>query len=193
VIDYSARSTPLLRQPVTIPGMLRGLSSNGALLYLVGYGLKDGITDGTEWLYACAYDGVASYLIDSHALPTNWPHAVLVSGDQVFVTRPEVDQTSARALETWRLGVDGKFSQLSERKLLANASVMQAVGDLLVVQEDAGLELFALANATDLALPSTASPLGCLGWNLETAAGSKLDGIWLPLDLYGVFEVQVKP
>ena len=36
------------------------------------------VADGVEWLHACAYDGVSCYLVDSHPLPKEWPHATLV-------------------------------------------------------------------------------------------------------------------
>ncbi|MFO1496787.1 MAG: beta-propeller domain-containing protein [Verrucomicrobiota bacterium] len=190
VVDYAAPANPVVRQPVSIPGALQGLSANGALLYLVGYKMDaDGVTDGSEWLYACAYDGVSAFLVDSHALPTEWPHPLLVVEPQVYIARPQSEKTGDRGLEVWTLTSAGKFSKLNERKLAANASLFGIVRDMLVAQEDTGLELFNLNSPIDLPLVGSGGPQGCVGWSIEAADGSVRDGLWLPLDLYGVYQI----
>jgi alpha-tubulin suppressor-like RCC1 family protein len=194
VVDYTAPATPVARQPITVPGALRGVSQNGALVYLLGYNVQadpSAIPDGTEWLHACAYDGVSCFLVDSHPLKLS-PHAVLVSDPYVFITRPDVDKTTTRALETWTLASAGKFTQLSERPLGAVASSLFAFNDLLVAQEDNGLELFDLTKPSELPLIGQGSPSGCVGWSLDQGFGSSQVGFWLPLGLYGTQEIEVK-
>ena len=193
VVDYTAPATPVSRQPIAIPGALRGLSHNGSLLYLVGYKLNpDVITDGAEWLHACAYDGVATYLVDSHALPVDWPHAVVVHDGQIFVSRPESTSSGGRALEVWSVTTAGRFEKLSERKLSANALQLVAVGNVMAVQEETGVELFSLGGI-NLPLVGAGSPPGCLGWDLSGAAGSLTEGLWLPLGEYGVYQISTTP
>ncbi len=193
VIDYSAPSAPLQRQPITIPGTLRGLAKEGALLYLVGYNLNtDAAGDGTEWLHACAYDGVSTFLVDSMPL-INWPHAVLASEANVFVTRPEVEKSIGRALEAWTVSDAGKFTKLGERKLASNGAVLQAVNDVLVVQEDVGFEVFDLNNPVELPLLGAGGPGGCVYANPELVTGSRQAGLWLPLDIYGLYHLELKP
>lgn len=192
VIDYTAPATPLLREPITIPGALRGLGLNGALLYLVGYKFDtESVTDGTEWLHACAYDGVACHLVDSTALPAQWPRALLVRQPEVYITRPQTDQ-AGRAVEVWVLDEKGRFVRRAERGLAANATMLGAVGDLLVVQEENGLELFDLNRPTELPPLGASGSLGCVGANIDNAAGSAQEGLWLPLDFYGLYHVPIK-
>ena len=193
VVDYAAPSTPVLRKPVTIPGALRGLSPDGALLYLVGYELdSEQITDGVEWLHACAYDGVACHLVDSTPLSKEWPHAILVAHPHAFVSRPQSGETISRALEIWTINESARFQKLHERPVAANVHTLHRVGDLLVAQEETGLELFDATRPTELPRVGASGPFGCLGWNVEAATGSLNEGLWLPLDLYGVYQVRIE-
>jgi hypothetical protein len=62
----------------------------------------------------------------------------------------------------------------------------------LVLQEDTGLEAFDLNRPADLPLIGAETPSGCLGWNLEATAGSQQDGLWLPLNDYGVDHLPIQ-
>jgi alpha-tubulin suppressor-like RCC1 family protein len=193
VVDFTAPANPVVRAPITIPGALQGVSHQGAVVYLLGPGLNKAADDGREWLHACAYDGVACYLVDSHPLPEQWPHPLLVNAPDIFVARPEVEKVAARGLEVWRLSDAGKFTKINDEALASNASTLQTVGDLLITQEDTGLEVFSLQQAGQLLRAGLGAPSGCLGWSIESAAGSSADGLWLPLGLYGVEHISLKP
>jgi hypothetical protein len=194
VVDYAAPAAPVVRQPVTIPGALRGMTADGALLYLVGYKLDaDTAIDGQEWLHACAYDGVAAYLVDSIPLPKDWPHAVLTQDRSVFVSRPQSGDTVSRALEIWAVDDSGKFTKLNERPVATNIYALYRVSDLLVAQEDGNLEFFDLTRPAELPVLGKSTLSGCYGANLEAAAGSQGDGLWLPMDLYGVLQIRLQP
>jgi hypothetical protein len=193
VIDYTSPSAPLVRKPITVPGELRGLSGDGALLYLVGQNpAEKAASDGSEWLHACAYDGAAVYLVDSHRLPNSWPRSVLVREPYIYVSLPEVEKTSRRGLEVWTLSALGKFTLLNERALSQNAYSMQRVNDLLAVRGEYDVELFDLTNPVELPAVGRGGPSACLGWDLEHAAGSMAEGLWLPLGLYGAYQIEVK-
>jgi hypothetical protein len=193
VIDYTAPAAPLERKPISIPGELRGLSHDGALLYLVGHDLaaKD-VTDGADWLHACAYDGASAFLVDSHPLPRSWPRSLLVREPYIFIARPAVETTSSRAIEVWTLSAGGKFTRLGESALASNAYRMQRVNDLLAVQGEHGIEVFDLSRPVELPLVGRGGPSGCLGWNLDHASGSMRDGLWLPLGLYGSYLIEIE-
>lgn len=192
VIDYASPSTPFLRAPVSIPGSLRGVSHGGAVVYLVGTDLKSDAADGVERLHACSYDGVACYLVDTHLLPKDWPHPLLVRDPYIYITRPQVEKTSTSAVEVWRLTDDGKFSKLGERPLGSNTSLLLSVADVLITQEDSGVELFDLHSPIELPQIGKGAPAGCVGWNVEQASGSAQEGLWLPLGLYGVDHIEIR-
>ncbi|MHC1768602.1 MAG: beta-propeller domain-containing protein [Verrucomicrobiia bacterium] len=194
VVDYAAPATPVARQPITVPGELRGLSSNGALLYLVGYKLDtETLTDGQDWLHACSYDGVASYLVDSIPLSKEWPHDVLAQDRWVYITRPRTGDTVPAAMEVWTLNDSAKLARLSEQSLASNAYALHAISDLLVAEEEGGLEFFDLTQPSQLPRLGKGAVSGCSGFDVGAAAGSKKDGLWLPMDLYGVIQILPQP
>ncbi len=194
VVDYAAPATPVARKPITVPGALRGVSKDGALLCLVGYRLDtEELSDGQEWLHACSYDGVASYLVDSMPLAKEWPHAVLTQDRSIYVTRPRTGDTAPAAMEVWTLNDSAKLAKLNERALAANANGLYAISDLLVADEEGGMEFFDLTQPSELPRLGKGAVSGCYGVDLGAAAGSRKDGLWLPMDLYGVIQIQPQP
>ena len=194
VVDYAAPEEPLVRAPVNIPGALRGLSHNGALLYTVGSHWTGGPQDGTEWLDVSAYDGVSAYLVDSLALPREWPRPLFLHRGAVLIGRPARDINEVNAVEAWALSAAGKLTRSRSTNLPSAANVFAAFGDLVVVQTPNRLELFDATDPLDLKPVGSGGLSGCLGFNLDGAAGGTLDrGLWLPLGDYGVRRVGVGP
>jgi hypothetical protein len=193
VIDYSDPATPTVRKPVSIPGMLEGVSHNGELLYTSGVHWTTNQTDWRVWLDASAYDGVSASLVDSLSLSQSWP--VLVDGNTIFIGRqPENDQ-SKPLLGVWTLSDSGKFVSLATPPLVLSSPAQNfaTFGDLLAVQLNEGIQLF------DKSRPSSLISLGqdpfqrCLGYTLENADGAVDRGLWLPLGDYGVVKIGLNP
>jgi hypothetical protein len=190
VVDYAVPSEPLVRDPVNIPGSLQGVSHNGALLYTVGQRAETaGGSDWIEWLDASAYDGIEAHLVDSLALPRQWPHPTLLRNATVFLGRPAPDTNSAPRLEAWTLPDTGRFTQTGSVRLETPAQNLVAFGDLLAVQAAGKIDLFNVSN------PSQLTPIGskrfssCLGFELKEGDGTVDRGLWLPLGFYGVEKV----
>jgi len=194
VVDYEDPQEPTQRPPVNLPGTLRGLSHDGALLYTAGYHWNaetNGVPDGGEWLDASAYDGVEVHLVDSLELPQTWPHPVLVKGADVFLGRASATNASESLLESWALSSEGKFTLLSQVKLPAPAEQLADFGNLLAVQAGGMLELFNIADSASPVLLGSGEPPGCLGMNLPFADGAVDRGLWVPLSTYGVWRLPV--
>ncbi len=190
VVDYALPADPTVRPPVNIPGLLQGLSHGGGLLYtLAQRPAAEGGSDLSEWLDASAYDGVEAHLVDSLALPSQWPHPVLVYSAAVFIGRPAPDTNSAPQLETWAMADTGKFVKLGGAQLNLPAQNFAAFGDLLAAQNGNDVQLFDASNLSAPALIGSGSPGGCVGFNLENADGSADRGLWLPLGDYGVSRI----
>ncbi|MBI3417139.1 MAG: beta-propeller domain-containing protein [Verrucomicrobia bacterium] len=196
VVDYADAANPLVRKPVNIPGMLRGLSHAGAVIYTVGahWDPKTFATDWSEWLDASAYDGVAASLIDSDWLGQTWPHPVLVSDKNIFIGRAAVDDKGTNTLEIVTLADTGKISPVTPAPLQLSfaAQNLYAFGDLLVVQVGNGVQLFNKTTPAALTLIGAGGPQGCVYFNPENADGDVSRGLWLPLGDYGVAKVEVK-
>jgi hypothetical protein len=193
VIDFADPSLPAPRAPVNIPGQLQGLSRQGALLYTVGYHFDpvDGSSDWTEFLDASAYDGVAAYLVDSHALPAVWPHPLVVDEANIFLGAPGADYYSTNAepnyLEVWTLTDQGRFTRLNRVRLANPAGQLGVYGDLLAAREtDNSLLLFDASRPEELRIVGQGRPSGCLWYDLDRADGDLVRGLWLALNPYGV-------
>jgi hypothetical protein len=190
VVDYADAAIPAVRKPVNIPGSLQGVGSGGELLYTVGAhwtNSTNGWYDGTEYLDASAYDGVAAHLVDSLKLPAYWPRPVLVSGGLVFLGHPAETNTVKDLLEAWTLSGTGKFTLLGKAALSGAAQNLAIVGNLLVAQTGNQVSLF--NRATDSGVPAllvTGGPPGCVWFDLSKADGAVDRGLWLPLGAYGV-------
>ncbi|MBI4327153.1 MAG: beta-propeller domain-containing protein, partial [Chloroflexi bacterium] len=190
VVDYSDPLNPTVRKPVNIPGELRGLSHAGALLYTVGPSwTTNRELQGTEWLAASAYDGVAASLVDAMALPNAWPRPVLVQAPAIFLGQPGATNTPP-LLETWALSMDtGRFTQLGSLELDSPANSLTAWGSLLAGQEGNRVRLFNAADPAALDGIGVGELNGCLSFSLAAAGGSVGRGLFIPLHEYGVWKV----
>jgi hypothetical protein len=191
VVDYADPTTPTVRKPVNIPGTLTGLSHNGAMLYTVGpHWDADGNTDWTQYLDACAYDGVQAALVTSLKLPATWPHPLLIQGGAVLLGR--ADETGATgSLETWRLADTGQFLQAGAVKLSAPAQYLAAFGNLLAVELSQEINLYDAGNPEALLSLGSGKFSGCYWPNLSSGDGALTQGLWLPLADYGVLAIPI--
>lgn len=195
VIDYSDPSTPTPRKTVNIPGSLRGVDRNGELIYTVGpHWTADGNTDWAEWLDASAYDGISASLVDSLALPKEWPHPLLVSGSSIFMGRPANDTTERMSmLETWILSEAGRFTLTGSKSFAYAVNDLRGFGQLLGTQhQDGSFQLLDATNPSDLKTLAHDQPEGSIWPDLNRADGNRTQGLWFPLDDYGVWHLPVE-
>ncbi|MBN2505122.1 MAG: beta-propeller domain-containing protein [Verrucomicrobia bacterium] len=192
VIDYADPADPLVRRPVNLPGTLAGVSASGRIVFTTGPRWSaNSTTRGAEYLDALAYDGVSAHRMAELPLPEAWPHSVRIAGMNIFLGRPAVSGNSADAspnfLENWHLSAAGAFEQLSRVPLAKPVSALADFGALLAAQENDGtFNLFAVGNATGLALIGRAQPAGCGWYDLGGADGDLTRGLWVPMGAYGV-------
>jgi hypothetical protein len=195
VIDFADPAHPTARPPISIPGQLAGVSPDGKLVYAVGSRLAylQDATEETEALYACAYDGVSAYLAGTLPLSTAWPRPVLVDEcGRIFLGRASVNRLHPSTLETWTLSTEGVFELEASFACKAPASGLSGFGDLLAVQDTTGrIALFDTTDTTQLIPCGEGEPVGGLWASLNRAWGSLDDGLWIPLDDYGLMSVPV--
>jgi hypothetical protein len=88
VIDFTALAAPVVRDPVSIPTTLIGVSNattSSATLFTVGWQIQDQNTS-SQFLDPSVYDGALATRLDSVAL-TGWSASAVVGGGNVFVGR----------------------------------------------------------------------------------------------------------
>jgi hypothetical protein len=187
VVDYADPKSPTLRNPVNIPGELNGIAKSGALLYTVGTHWTNWLTDWNQWLDASAYDGVSAALVDSLALSTNWPHPLLVSDPNVFISSPDSTSTSS-SLETWTIPDTGKFTRLGSVQLGSVTSALVGFGQVVAANQQNNTFLLFDATAPAVLVPILKGQVqGCVGYDLSNGDASAQRGLWLPLGDYGLW------
>jgi hypothetical protein len=186
VIDYGDAANPTLRDPVDISGPLAGISHSGNVLYTISPHAGQSEHD---WLDALAYDGVHASLIDSLALPSDWPHPTLVADTNIFFGVPAPDTNSTSAIEAWYLADSGKFVRSSSLPLEAPADTFAIFGNLLATQTDNRVQLIDASNPSSLTVVGSGAPQNLLWFDLDHADGSLARGLWVPLGDYGVLKI----
>lgn len=183
VVDLTDPDLPTVREPVNIPGQLRGLSHAGALLYTVGpHYDKEGLTDWVNHLDASAYEGTKAALVASLPLREIWPEPVRL-GDGWLLQRPPTADNGEALLEVWGLTGEGRFAMSGSLALSARVNEWVPVGDGVIARRSGYLELFGVVSRAPVRLKS-AGVSDCQWFNLERAVVA--DAVWLPLGDYGV-------
>lgn len=197
VVDYADPGDPTVRDPVNLPGSLIGLSHGGAIVYTRGFRYDDRWeTDWQTYITACAYDGVEAMRVDALPLPTNeWPVTTLLHQGVIFLGLPErvADDTARTAgapprLEQWTLGLEAKFVRLGTTELKQPATELRAFDDgLFVIRNYQDLALYSWEEPHILRpLDSAGAGSTCFWFDLSKADGSLDQGLWLPLNSYGL-------
>lgn len=194
VVDFSDPAVPVVRKPVNIPGLLRGVSHSGEILYTVAplWDAQTFTTDWKEYLSASAYDGVSARWIDSIPMPEAWPREAHVHQDRVVLSRPS-DKANAARLEVWKLGGTGKFEMRSSVSLSSSAQSLSVGLDWVAASVDGSkVELFHWQPSDALARTGSASTSACVWLDLSRLVGSPEEGFWLPHGIYGISSLTIK-
>ena len=180
VIDFSLPAAPVVRDPVSIPTTLIGVSNAttlSAILFTVGWHIQDQSNAG-QFLDACAYDGALATLLDSAAF-AGWSTPAVLDGGNVFVGQSS--DNSGGSITRWTLGADNKLSVLASIALGSGPWSVRAFGDLLATQIDGQVVLFDKSNSTSLRQIGASDSGSCLyGLNLDGADGDLTRGLWVP-------------
>lgn len=191
VVDFADPSTPTLRPPCSLPGRLTGISQGGELLYTVGpqFDPVKWTTDWNEWLAASAYDGVEAHLVATLALPQTWPHPLLIHETYALLGRPSESTDGKNVLETWSLSGAGQFIRVGATQLGSPAQTLVTRGSLLAVKGSRDVSLYSVAQPTALSLLGKQEVSGCLWFDLTRVDGSLEQGLWVPLNDFGVLKL----
>lgn len=195
VVDYADPTSPALRKPVNIPGLLEGITHAGELLYTRGTHWTTNQTDWREYLDASAYNGVEANLVASLPLSQNWPHPVLVAGTNIVVGKANYESGTTppdHSVQAWFLDVTGRFIPGASLKVDSPASSFWHKEGLLAVQNsETQVLLFDFSGGSFLPL-GKAQPSGCIWFDITRSEGDLARGLWVPLGDYGATRVPVE-
>ncbi len=190
VLDFTDLAEPVVRAPVALPGSLKGISHNGALVYTQGEELMES-TPGS-FLHALAYDGLKASFVSTLQLPDLQPAPFVVRSDgQVYLGRASTN--AAPALEVWAVGATGAFDRRRSLSLSAAAEELSESGAGFVVT--AGTE-FQLIDEGDPGIlrPAARAERPCgLALDWDRVAVSRNSGLWIPRGYLGLWHAQFVP
>jgi hypothetical protein len=180
VVDFTIPASPVVRNPVAIPGALAGVSRGGNIIYTLSM---------SNSLDALAYDGLNAWLVATLPFTNSWLPPALVSGETVFIAQPGA--TGTNQLQSWTLTDAGAFSLLGSLAVDSSFDTLDNFGPLLVGQSGDVFSLFDATNPASIAPIGGAAPSGCFWPSASGADGALGAGLWVPLGDYGVLPVPV--
>ena len=183
VIDFTNPAAPVVRDPVSIPNKLAGVSlasTQGAVLYGVGGHLDSKVN--TEYLDASAYDGVTASLIGSVSMG-GWTSAALVDAGAVLIAR---NSGTTGEIATFTLSNTAVLAKVGAVSLGEAPSVLHAAGNLLAARISDGVHLFDKTNPTTLLSIGTDAGNEPVWGDISYSDGDPDRGLWIPLGDYGV-------
>ena len=139
------------------------------------------------YLNACAYDGASAWLVDSVSFDS-WSFSATVSDGKVYLGRPAGTAGTSGSVEIWTLSGAGKMINLYTTALDEPVWGLRLVNHLLVVELNDAIQLFDASNPVTLTniIRSSLPVWGDLGG----ADGDSQNGLWVPLNDYGVWVIQ---
>jgi len=192
VIDYGDPVHPDVREPRRLPGRLEAIGRVGALLYTRGVHWtpkEDWSYDSQEWLDAVAYDGTSVYEVASLSLPSSWPQPLLVRKDRVYLGQPAEAGDGSGMLQVWVVTDAKEFTVVHRLPLEQLPYSLNAINDLLLGSIDHGVRILDLSTPEMPADLGIFEPEGCVWLDPVKAKGSRAQGQWFPLGLYGTWQV----
>ncbi|HTI68839.1 MAG TPA: beta-propeller domain-containing protein [Candidatus Limnocylindria bacterium] len=191
VIDFGDPASPVIRDPIELPGALKGISHGGNLAYTLREGWYN-YSGTTNDLTALAYDGLSVSKVDSLPLPNTPPIRVTATG-AVYLARASSGTNSPATLETWAISTTGKFQRYSSVPSTLDIGQFDQFENLLVGSNGSSLSAF------DVTSPLSPSPLGvhsegCIWYSLsQSADGTVAGGLWIPRGDYGLLHPEFVP
>ncbi len=190
VIDLTDPDEPSVRQPVNIPGVLRDVSAQGALITTQGPHYDDeGTTDWIEHLDVCAYDGTKAALIASLRLENAWPRPLKTPAGWLL-QRPDGNEGTGVILETWGLTDQGEFEREGSLALDYRLDEWIRLDDSVLARRSGFVDLFDASGNSPAWVASGELP-NCLWFDLEQATLAQ--DAWIPSGSYGVRKIQLSP
>ena len=187
-VDFTDPSTPTEHPPLTLPGRLVGLTHGGNILYTTGHTYSnEGEPNMREnAIHASAYDEVSVRLLDTYPV-NSLPWQTVTSNDALIYSEWNSDEQSYY-LHALTISSQGKIRNVSQLILPSWPQTLQE-RDGLVIGSFGGTEGVMALDFSDLESPEIIAKWtiqGCIYPNIQNLSGSRENGFWIPLGIYGI-------
>ncbi len=186
-ISFSDPVTPTQFPAIEIPGKLIGISHQGQVIYTSGYSFDDdgGRIPNSLHLHASAYDEVQVSLVDSMPLTSNLAGTLSLDSGIIISRHLEdglYEITPLKLLNSGELIFEAGFSHDSYPH-----SLIQVDG-LVLIPNNFGSGITAVdfnAGSKPVIFEEWNFP-GCVYAPIKNISGTKKDGFWSPMGVYGI-------
>ncbi len=200
VLDFSTPSAPVVRPPVSAPGVLEGIARQGTRLFFIGPDYQaDGHPKSNAYqvVHAGKYDGTKVTLAATLNTGTYYSGLIAME-DRLFISNAKPRNGDLAQIDTWlslyEYSDGAGFTLLSE--IIATFGTPAVFGDLLLSREYTGYGYG--FRAVDFSNPNQIRLLGYfpIGWSYtdpNTGTGTPTEGFWFPLGIYGTLHIPPPP
>lgn len=186
VIDWRT-NTPVLRDPVSIPGQLLSVAqadAQGAVILTNSDQQISTRGSATRVIQASGYDGVSAWQLDSYITATPFHGAAATDGVRMYLAR---EAGTAGVVGIGYNTISGRLAQINSWATAEAPALLNVAGGHLLASSYGNLEVAAINSSTG-ALTATASydtPTN-LWLRVDRAAFTPSLDLWIPAADYGV-------
>lgn len=190
VVDWRT-ATPVLRDPVSIPGQLLSVAqadAQGAVILTNSDQQISTTAPATRVIQASAYDGVTAWQLDSYITATSFYSASATDGTRVYLTR----ETGTKGV----VGIgynatSGRLSQINSWTTADVPTMLDVTNGHLLASSYGNLEVASIAAATGVLTPVASFDTPTNLWlQVNRAAFTPNLDLWIPAGDYGVEYLQ---
>jgi hypothetical protein len=186
VIDWNA-STPVLRDPVSIPGPLLSVAqvdAQGAVILTNSDQQISKTAAPTRVIQACAYDGVSAWQLDNYITSTPYHSATATDGLHLYLGR-EVGLTGV--VGVGYNATTGRLAQISSWPTATVPAMLHVAGGHLLASSYGNLEVAAISDGTGVLKPVASYDTPVNLWlRVDRAAFTATQDLWIPAGEFGV-------
>lgn len=186
VIDWNA-STPVLRDPVSIPGPLLSVAqadAQGAVILTNSDQQISKTAAPTRVIQACAYDGVSAWQMDNYITSTPYHSATATDGLHLYLGR-EVGVIGV--VGVGYNATTGRLAQISTWPTATAPAMLHVAGGHLLASSYGNLEVAAITAGSGVLKPVASYDTPVNLWlRVDRAAFTATQDLWIPAGEFGV-------
>jgi len=186
VIDWRS-TTPVLRDPVSIPGRLLSVAqadAQGAVILTNSDQQISTAGPATRVIQASAYDGVSAWQLDNYITSTPFHTPVATDGTRLYLVR---DSGSIGVVGVGYNSVTGRLGQINSWSTAAAPSLLHVVSGHLLASSYGNLEVASIQSGTGSLKPVAAYDTPSNLWlRVDRTAFTASQDLWIPAGDFGV-------
>jgi len=186
VIDWRA-TTPVLRDPVSIPGALLSVAqadAQGAVILTNSDQKISTTAPATRVIQASGYDGISAWQIDSYITATPYHSATATDGMRIYLGR---EAGTVGVVGVGYNNTTGRLAQINSWPTAEIPAMLNVISGHLLASSYGNLEVATITASTGALTPVASYDTPTNLWlRVDRAAFTPSQDLWIPAGDYGV-------